>query len=84
MKVLDIGSGWGGLALYLAKTAHVEVTGITLSEEMARVAAALALTAQELTAIAVNGFRAGFGPHAFLRAAAADAEAQWEAWAGIS
>ena len=33
MRVLDIGSGWGGLALYLAKTAHVEVTGITLSEE---------------------------------------------------
>ena len=38
MKVLDIGSGWGGLALYLAKTAHVEVTGITLSEEQRKVA----------------------------------------------
>jgi cyclopropane-fatty-acyl-phospholipid synthase len=38
MKVLDIGSGWGGLALYLAKTAHVEVTGITLSEEQRTVA----------------------------------------------
>jgi cyclopropane-fatty-acyl-phospholipid synthase len=33
LKVLDIGSGWGGLGLYLAKTAHVEVTGVTLSEE---------------------------------------------------
>lgn len=33
LKVLDIGSGWGGLGLYLAKTAHVDVTGITLSEE---------------------------------------------------
>jgi cyclopropane-fatty-acyl-phospholipid synthase len=33
LKVLDIGSGWGGLALYLAKTARVEVTGVTLSEE---------------------------------------------------
>jgi cyclopropane-fatty-acyl-phospholipid synthase len=32
MSVLDIGSGWGGLALYLAKTAHVKVTGVTLSE----------------------------------------------------
>ena len=32
-KVLDIGSGWGGLALYLARTADVEVTGITLSLE---------------------------------------------------
>ena len=32
MKVIDIGCGWGGLALYLAQTAHVEVTGITLSD----------------------------------------------------
>lgn len=38
MHILDIGSGWGGLALYLAKTAHVEVTGITLSEEQLRIA----------------------------------------------
>jgi len=32
-KVLDIGSGWGGLALYLAQVAQVDVTGVTLSEE---------------------------------------------------
>ena len=32
-KVLDIGSGWGGLGLYLAKHANVEVTGVTLSSE---------------------------------------------------
>jgi len=32
-KVLDIGSGWGGLALYLAEHFDVDVTGITLSEE---------------------------------------------------
>jgi cyclopropane-fatty-acyl-phospholipid synthase len=38
MRVLDIGCGWGGLALYLAKTAHVEVTGITLSEEQLKIA----------------------------------------------
>ncbi|MEG6509711.1 cyclopropane-fatty-acyl-phospholipid synthase family protein [Methyloligella sp. 2.7D] len=36
-KVLDIGSGWGGLGLYLAQTAHVDVTGITLSEEQLKV-----------------------------------------------
>jgi cyclopropane-fatty-acyl-phospholipid synthase len=32
-KVLDIGSGWGGLALSLAQTADVDVTGVTLSVE---------------------------------------------------
>jgi cyclopropane-fatty-acyl-phospholipid synthase len=31
--VLDIGSGWGGLALYLAEIAGAQVTGITLSQE---------------------------------------------------
>jgi cyclopropane-fatty-acyl-phospholipid synthase len=32
-KVLDIGSGWGGLALYLAGLENIEVTGLTLSKE---------------------------------------------------
>jgi len=37
-KVLDIGSGWGGLALYLARLAGVDVTGVTLSVEQQKVA----------------------------------------------
>jgi len=32
-KVLDIGSGWGGLGLYLAEVAGADVTGVTLSDE---------------------------------------------------
>jgi cyclopropane-fatty-acyl-phospholipid synthase len=41
-KVLDIGCGWGGLALHLARTEDVEVVGITLSEEQLRHARARA------------------------------------------
>ena len=42
MKVLEIGSGWGGLALYLAQIADVEVVSVTLSEEQFKVAQARA------------------------------------------
>lgn len=38
MKVLDIGCGWGGMALYLHRKCGVDVTGITLSEEQLGVA----------------------------------------------
>ena len=37
-RVLDIGSGWGGMAIYLHQVAGVDVTGITLSEEQLKVA----------------------------------------------
>ncbi|WP_422013151.1 class I SAM-dependent methyltransferase [Reyranella sp.] len=33
LKVLDIGSGWGGMGLYLARSFDVDVTGVTLSRE---------------------------------------------------
>lgn len=38
MRVLDIGCGWGGMALYLNKVAGVDVLGVTLSEEQLLVA----------------------------------------------
>ncbi|HSF95399.1 MAG TPA: cyclopropane-fatty-acyl-phospholipid synthase family protein [Thermohalobaculum sp.] len=37
-RVLDIGCGWGGMALYLAQVADVEVLGVTLAEEQLKVA----------------------------------------------
>ena len=37
VRVLDIGSGWGGLGLYLAEAGAAQVVGITLSEEQLKV-----------------------------------------------
>jgi cyclopropane-fatty-acyl-phospholipid synthase len=37
-RVLDIGCGWGGMALYLNRVADVDVLGITLSEEQLKTA----------------------------------------------
>jgi cyclopropane-fatty-acyl-phospholipid synthase len=38
VRVLDIGCGFGGLALHLARTEKVEVVGVTLSSEQLKVA----------------------------------------------
>ena len=43
--VLDIGCGWGGLALYLAETCAARVTGVTLSQEQLAFATRRALDA---------------------------------------
>jgi cyclopropane-fatty-acyl-phospholipid synthase len=45
MRVLDIGCGWGGLALYLGRQLGADVTGITLAEEQLTVARARAAEA---------------------------------------
>ena len=38
MRVLDIGCGWGGMALYIHQKTGAEVLGITLSEEQLKIA----------------------------------------------
>ena len=45
MRVLDIGCGWGGMALSLARDHGVQVLGITLSLEQHRIATARAAEA---------------------------------------
>ncbi|MGB3811557.1 MAG: cyclopropane-fatty-acyl-phospholipid synthase family protein [Parvibaculum sp.] len=42
MRVLDIGCGWGGLALTLAEETGAEVVGVTLSREQYKIAVARA------------------------------------------
>jgi cyclopropane-fatty-acyl-phospholipid synthase len=42
-KVLDIGSGWGGLGLFLGQQFGVDVTGVTLSKEQHAVSSRRAL-----------------------------------------
>ena len=37
-RVLDIGCGWGGMALYLARICQARVSGITLSDEQLAIA----------------------------------------------
>lgn len=53
LKILDIGSGWGGMALYLARVAGADVTGLTLSVEQHKVS-------QERAAAAGLGDRVRF------------------------
>ena len=45
LKLLDIGSGWGGLGLYLARETGADVTGVTLSVEQHKVSEARAAEA---------------------------------------
>ena len=57
------------------------VTGISLSEELARCVSDGGLSPGELASVALNGFRRGFAPAALLGALTAEAKRAWEAWA---
>ncbi|HEX2792857.1 MAG TPA: class I SAM-dependent methyltransferase, partial [Croceicoccus sp.] len=58
-KVLDIGCGWGGMAIFLAQRAGVHVTGITLSEEQLALARLRATAAgvENLTSFELVDYR---------------------------
>ncbi|MEO7295177.1 MAG: adenosine deaminase [Candidatus Limnocylindria bacterium] len=56
------------------------VTGISLSEEMARTATAVGLTDAELATIALNGFERAFAPPSVMSPIRAVAARAWDAW----
>jgi cyclopropane-fatty-acyl-phospholipid synthase len=61
LRVLDIGCGWGGMALFLHKVAGVDVLGITSSEHQLRIARERAAAAgvQERVQSALVDYRDG-------------------------
>ncbi|WP_173931290.1 cyclopropane-fatty-acyl-phospholipid synthase family protein [Chelativorans sp. Marseille-P2723] len=63
-KVLDIGSGWGGLGLEIARQFDAEVLGVTLSEEQHAVAQKRAQEAQlsDKARFEIVDYRALTGP----------------------
>lgn len=69
----------GGISVTLS-TDDRTVAGVTLSQEMARTAAAQRLTDDELAAIALNAFHRGFAPAELRRPIAAEADRAWSAW----
>ncbi|MBS0232316.1 MAG: class I SAM-dependent methyltransferase [Proteobacteria bacterium] len=42
-RILDVGSGWGGMALYLARYCRAQVVGVTLSHEQLQISRERAL-----------------------------------------
>ncbi len=64
MRVLDIGCGWGGMAIYLARECGAEVVGVTLSPEQRRIAEARAAEAgvADRVRILEQDYRAVEGP----------------------
>jgi len=64
-RVLDIGSGWGGLALYLANECGADVTGLTLSVEQHRVAMRRAAAAglSDRVRFYLRDYREELGPY---------------------
>ncbi len=64
-QVLDIGSGWGGLGLFLAREYGVDVTGLTLSKEQHAVATQRAreMGLQDMVRFALRDYREETGTY---------------------
>ncbi len=60
--VLDIGSGWGGLGLGIARETGASVTGITLSSEQLAIARERAAAAELPVAFRLEDYRTVTGP----------------------
>jgi adenosine deaminase len=60
------------------------VSGVSLSEEMARAADALRLTTQELASIALNGFVRAFARRSVMEPLVAEATAAWQRWSAAA
>lgn len=54
MRLLDIGCGWGGLAIFAAQNRRVCVTGVTLSQQQASLAAAWVENAHLAAKVAIE------------------------------
>lgn len=65
VRILDVGSGWGGLALWLAGACGAEVTGITLSENQLHYATqrAQAMGLSGRARFFLRDYRAETGPY---------------------
>jgi len=63
--VLDIGSGWGGLGLYLAGIGNAHVTGVTLSQEQLKISTARArdLDLSDRAEFHLKDYRSLTGPY---------------------
>ncbi len=61
-RVLDIGSGWGGLSLYLAEVTGASVTGVTLSAEQLQVSNARAAEKNLTAKFFLEDYRDVTGP----------------------
>jgi adenosine deaminase len=56
------------------------VTGVTLSEELARCVTDAGLSRAELASVSLNAFGRAFAPPALLAALTAEARRAWEGW----